>query len=165
MIKFTSIIDLNNLDRMTQSRFASTREILIETREGASITGHRRNMQGIGNIDTVRNHRERQFHAIGVLDVHSGQTQGALDRMGNGDIIEFVYRTQHPKRFQEDSLAYPYLLGLEGGARTGALGLVIVDEKADEHVGIDCDHTNCREALPTAMSAADFDANACVKFG
>ncbi len=122
-------------------------------------------MQGIGNIDTVRNDRERQLHPVGVFDAHSGQTKSALDCMCDGDIIKFVHRTQHPKRFQEDSLSYPYLLGLEGGARTRTLGLVIVDKKADEHVRINCDHTNCRKALPTAMSAADFAANAGVKFG
>ncbi len=97
--------------------------------------------------------------------MHFGQTESALDRTCNGDIIKFVYRPQDPKRFQEDSLSYPYLFGLEDGARTRTLGLVIVDKKADEHVRINCDHTNRRKALTTAMSAANFAANAGVKIG
>lgn len=83
---------LKYLDR-TQSRFAAARELLIESGEGTSFAGYRCDMQGIGNINTVRNDRQRQLHSVGVFDVHSGQSERALDRLCDGVIIELVYRT------------------------------------------------------------------------
>jgi hypothetical protein len=49
---------------------ASGEKILIDA-------GRRRNMQGIGNIDTVRNDRQRQLDPVGGFDEHSGQTASA----------------------------------------------------------------------------------------
>jgi hypothetical protein len=118
---------LKNLDR-TQSRFAATRELLIEGRESTSIAGYRRNMQRVGNIDTVCNSRKRYFDAFGVLDSHFRQPQRSFYRPCDGNVIEVVYRAQHPERLQQHSHAHPYVLGLKCGTRARPLCLVIIDK-------------------------------------
>jgi len=85
-------------------------------------------VQGIGDVNTVCNGRKRQLNSLRVFNLHPGQTQRSLDRTSDGRIVEVVNGTQHPERLQQHSLAYPYVLHLEGGTRTRALRLVVIDK-------------------------------------
>ena len=85
-------------------------------------------MQGIGHVNSVCYGRKRQLDSRSVFDLHARQTQRSLDRACDGRIVEVVHGTQHPERLQQDSLTYPYVLRLEGGARTRALRLVVIDK-------------------------------------
>ncbi len=155
---------LKNLDR-TQSRLAATRKFLIEGRESARIAGHRRHVQGVSDVDAVCNCRKHPLDALCVFNLHSRQPHCSLDRPGDGNIVKVVHRTEHPECLEQDSLPYPNLLRLEGGARTSALCLVIVDQKPYEHVRINGNHAvESRLRMPRIL-AADLASNASVKIG